>query len=163
MTTQELGALSVDGDRCSVHFERLYDATPEELWQALTDPAQLAGWLAEAPSIEPRAGGEFHLDFGEDDQMRGVIREIEPPRVLEYTWPEAFESVVRFELHPREGGVMLVLDHRALPAEKAPSYGAGWHSHFDMLDAHLAGGSLDFMPRYEELRTAYEEQVATLR
>lgn len=163
MMTQELGALSVDGGRCTVHFERLYDATAEELWQALTEPAQLAGWLADAPRLELRAGGEIRLDFGDGEEMHGVIREIEPLRVLEYTWPEAWESVVRFELHPRDGGVLLVLDHRALPTEKAPSYGAGWHSHLDMLDAHLAGGSVDFRPRYEELRTAYEEQVAALR
>ena len=164
MTTHELGALRRDGERLAVRFERIYEATLEEVWRALTEPDELAGWLAPARQVELRPGGKVQLDFGDDDQMHGVVQEVEPPRVLEYRWdfPGEWESVVRFELRPHERGVLLVLDHRALPPETAAAYGAGWHAHLDMLEARLAGGQAEFMPRYRELRPSYDEQGAAL-
>lgn len=160
----EYGTLAVDADRCRVHFERLYDATPEELWSALTDPEQLRGWLAHASRFQLEVGGEVRLDFGDDDEVRGAIRELESGRLLEFSWTSSSEaeSVVRFEIVPRERGVLLVLDHRALPQEVGVAYSAGWHAHLDILAAALAGGALEFMPRYEELRPAYEERMASL-
>ena len=164
MTTTDYGRLRPDEDRCAVRFERLYDATADELWSALTDPDQLPGWLAHASRFELEIGGEVHLDFGDGDEVRGELRALEPGRVLEYTWtfPGERESVVRFEIEPREQGVHLVLDHRQLPRDMAVGYGAGWHAHLDMLGAALVGSTLDFMPRYEELRPAYEERAGAL-
>ena len=46
--TETFGALRQDG----VRFERLYDATPEELWSAITDPEQIQGWLAHVARID---------------------------------------------------------------------------------------------------------------
>jgi uncharacterized protein len=159
------GELRADGDdRCAVRFERLFDFTPEELWKALTDPEQLLGWLAHAESFDPRVGGAVELDFGEGVAVRGEVLQLEPGRVLEYTWTHSgeIESLVRFELTPHEHGTLLVLDHRRLTREVGVQYGAGWHAHLDLLEAALAGGSLGFVPRYVELRPAYEEQAASL-
>ncbi len=159
----EYGTLAEDGDRCRVRFERLYDATPQELWSALTDPEQLRGWLAHASRFQLEVGGEIRLDFGDDDEVHGAIRELESGRLLEFSWTSSAEaeSVVRFEIVPRERGVLLVLDHRALPREVGVAYSAGWHAHLDMLAAALAGAALQFGPRYEELRPAYEERMAS--
>jgi uncharacterized protein YndB with AHSA1/START domain len=164
MTATEYGELRPDGDRCAVRFERLYDATPDELWAALTDPDQLPGWLAHASRFELAVGGDVRLDFGDGDEVYGEIRELEPGRVLEYTWTFSGEreSVVRFEIRPRDQGVQLVLDHRQLPRDVGVGYSAGWHAHLDMLAAALAGSRLDFMARYHELRPDYEEQGAAL-
>ena len=156
----DLGSVHGDAERCAVHFERVYDATADELWRALTDPAELAGWLAAVRHLELEVGGRVHLDFGDGEEMRGVVREIEPRRVLEYTWD--WGSVVRFELAPRDDGVLLVLDHSALPTDQAPSHGAGWHAHLDILDARLRGERVDFLPRYEALRSTYEARVSAL-
>jgi uncharacterized protein YndB with AHSA1/START domain len=160
----EYGTVAVDGDRARVRFERLYDATPQELWKALTDPEQLRGWLAHASRFQLEVGGEVRLDFGDDDEVHGAIRELESGRLLEFSWTSSSEaeSVVRFEIVPRERGVLLVLDHRALPRDMGVGYSAGWHAHLDMLAAALAGGALEFTPLYEELRPAYEERMASL-
>ena len=109
-----LGEIRPDGDRCAVRFERFYDATPNELWAALTDPAQLGSWLADASRFELAVGGPVHLEMGHDQDIRGTIVALEPPRLLEYTWTATgeSESVVRFEIFPREAGCLLVLDHR---------------------------------------------------
>lgn len=160
----EPGTLRADGDRCAVRFERLYDATPDELWAALTDPEELGDWLADASRFELRVGGDVHLRFGDGDEVHGAIRELDPKRLLEYTWAYSGErkSVVRFEIVAREGGSLLVLEHRQLTRDVGAEYGAGWHAHLDRLDAHLAGASLEFMPRYEELRPSYDERATAL-
>jgi ankyrin repeat protein/uncharacterized protein YndB with AHSA1/START domain len=164
MTVIEQGEIRPDADRCAVRFERLYDATPEELWAALTDPEQLPGWLAHTSRFQLEIGGEIHLDFGDGDEVHGHVRDVDPGRVVEYTWDhtDEIESIVRFEIVPREHGVLLVLDHRQLPREKAAEYGAGWHAHLDMLEARLGGAAREFSERYHELRPAYDERAAEL-
>jgi hypothetical protein len=105
-----------------------------------------------------------HLDFGDGNEVDGRVRELDPGRVLEYTWPHSgeLESIVRFEIVPREFGVLLVLDHRQLARDTAVEYGAGWHAHLDLLEARLAGETREFWDRYHELRPAYEERAAAL-
>jgi uncharacterized protein YndB with AHSA1/START domain len=167
-TVTEPGRLRPDADRAAVRFERLYDATPDELWSALTDPEQIRGWLADASRFQLEPDGEVMIDFGGDDEtggrVDGRIRELDPPRLLEYTWtfPGEPESVVRFEIVPREHGVLLVLDHRLLSRESLVGYGAGWHAHLDVLALHLRGERGSWDGRYRELRPEYERQASAL-
>ena len=69
---------------------------------------------------------------------------------------------VRFELRPQDRGTLLILDHGALGRAFGVGYAAGWHAHLDMLGAALAGDSLEWAPRYEQLRPAYAEQMEGL-
>ena len=159
------GQLRAEGDRCGVRFERRYDAPPEELWSALTEPERLTRWLANVAELELRVGGRFLLVWHEDGQQTdGTVLDLEPGRVLElgWTYPEEPDSAVRFELRPDGDGTVLVLDHRGLPPGSIAGYGAGWHSHLDSLDAHLAGGEADWSARFQELGPAYEEQAAAV-
>ena len=153
MIAAEPGAVRIDGDRRAVRFERLYDATPEELWGALTLPEQLARWLAPA-EFEPRVGGRIVLRFEEDDVMHGEVLRFEPPRLLEYSWREQEESVVTFELRPEGDRTRRVLEHRQLPATEAASFGAGWHAHLDSLEQALSWGR-----RYRKLLPEYEARL----
>ena len=160
------GQLRAEGDRAGVRFERRYDATPEELWSALTEPDRLARWLADA-EIDLRVGGRFHLAWNESDgtqETDGTILALEPGRLLELNWtyPGEPDSVARFELRPDGDGTILVLDHRGLPPAAIAGYGAGWHSHLDSLDAHLHGAQADWSTRFEELGPEYERTAAAL-
>jgi uncharacterized protein len=162
VSVTELGGLRADGDRCAVHFERLYDFTVDELWHALTDPESLRGWLGHVSRWTLARGEAYELDVG--GRTIGRIAEIEPGRVLELTWRwgDEPESLLRLELEPRGDGCLLILDHRLLDREHGVDYGAGWHAHLDMLEAVLGGSEVEFTPRYRELRPAYEEQAAEL-
>jgi uncharacterized protein YndB with AHSA1/START domain len=145
-----------------VRFERRYEATPEELWSALTEPERLTRWLANVAELELRPGGRFLLVWQEDGQQTdGTVLDLEPGRVLElgWTYPDEPESAVRFELRADGDGTVLVLDHRGLPPRAIAGYGAGWHSHLDSLAAHLAGGSADWSARFQELGPVYEQQA----
>ena len=161
------GVLRVDGERRAVRFERRYDATPAEVWSALTEPERLARWLADA-ELDLRVAGEYVLRFSGEDQgrtTRGEVVAIEPERLLELTWlsPGEEDTVLRFELRPDDEGTILVLDHRGLPVEAAPGYGGGWQAHLEALEAHLRAESQpDWWGRYKELRPLYEAQEASL-
>lgn len=149
-----------------VHFERLYDATPDEVWAALTNPEQLRGWLADASRLELRPDGRMELQFqGDAETTEGLVREVDPGAVLEWEWVHdpGRRSVVRFELVPRDAGCLLVLDHRLLDADSAPGYGAGWQGHLDALEALLrAGEPVDARARYLALRPGWAAQAADL-
>ena len=160
------GRLRLEGDRRGVRFERRYDATPDEIWSALTEPERLARWLADA-EVELRVGGRFHLTWRDSDrtqETRATIRALEPNRVLELNWtyPGEPDSVARFELLPDGDGTLVVLDHRGLPPAAIAGYGAGWHSHLDSLEVVLGTGDSDWKARFEELGPAYEKQAASL-
>lgn len=163
--TAEQGRLRAEGDRSGVRFERRYDATPDEVWSALTEPERLTRWLANVVELELRLGGRFVLVWHEDGQRTdGSVLALEPGRLLElgWTYPDEPDSAVRFELRPDGDGTILILDHRGLPPGSIAGYGAGWHSHLDSLDAHLAGGEADWSARFEELGPTYEAEAAAI-
>jgi uncharacterized protein YndB with AHSA1/START domain len=161
------GQLRAEGDRCGVRFERRYDATPDEIWSALTEPERLGRWLADVAELELRVGGRFLLRWTDGDgtqETDGTILALEPGRLLELNWtyPGEPDSVARFELEPDGDGTILVLDHRGLPPAAIAGYGAGWHSHLDSLEAHLAGDEADWSSRFQELGPEYEREAAAL-
>jgi uncharacterized protein YndB with AHSA1/START domain len=103
---------------CEVRFTRRYDATPAEVWAALTEPESVARWLGPVPTS---------------------VRESEPERVLELDWlpPGDEPSVVRFELTALEAGTQLVLDHRRISAVLGMPYMERWVNTLSALDEVL--------------------------
>ena len=161
------GQLRAEGDRCGVHFERRYEAAPEEVWSALTEPERLGRWLADVAELNLRVGGRFLLRWREGDgtqETDGRVLALDPGRLLELDWtyPGEPSSVARFELRPDGDGTILVLDHRGLPPSAIAGYGAGWHSHLDSMEAHLSGGEADWSARFVELGPAYEASARAL-
>lgn len=151
-----LGDIFDDGDHRTVRFVRTLGATPDEVWAALTEPEQLAAWLA-ATTVVPGPGGRIDVDFG-DTVEGGPITRWEPPRVLAFEWryPGEPDSHVTWTLTPAPDGrgTTLTLEHRRLTPRGAPGYGAGWHEHLGRLEAHLGG--IPFTgPMFEELAPLY--------
>jgi uncharacterized protein YndB with AHSA1/START domain len=105
---------------CEVRFTRRYDATPSEVWAALTEPESVARWLGPVPTN---------------------VREAEPERLLELDWlvPGDEPSVVRFELVATESGTELVLDHRRINAVQGMLYSERWTNTLLRLDELLRG------------------------
>ena len=122
----DLGTLTVQGDLRSVRYTRVIDASPEELWDALTNPERIARWmLTEEMVLEPRVGGKSHFGWGKQGSADGTVTVYDPPRCLEYTWEEeSGTSTVRFEISEVASGVELVLFHRDLAPKVAadPAY-----------------------------------------
>lgn len=78
---------------------REYDATPEQIWRAWTEPAQAAEWWhpsglqtpVESVSIDAHPGGRYAYTMvddlsGEAHPTGGVYREVSAPERLVFTW-----------------------------------------------------------------------------
>ncbi|MDJ0952225.1 MAG: SRPBCC family protein [Acidimicrobiia bacterium] len=151
------GTVSHFENSATVRFERQLAAPIDDVWAALTDADELAGWLAPC-TFDARLGGAVRIDFGEGAQVDGEVTIYDPPHRLEYTWTFTNEpdSILLFELEVVDTGTRLALEHRLLPSEQATGYGAGWHAHLDMLSAQVTGTEpVDWDERFNEVLGSY--------
>jgi uncharacterized protein YndB with AHSA1/START domain len=154
------GVIERDGGHFAVRLERDLDAPPAEVWQLLTEPAELKSWLLATAEIEPRAGGAIDLHFANTGTtICGHVLRYEPPHIFEFTWQSADEpeSVVRFALAGGPaGGTRLTLTHARCDGGEAGLFAAGWHHHFELLAARTGGRPAAWdWARFEELRAGY--------
>ena len=163
--TEELGTVRAEGESATLRFERTYDATPEEVWAAFTEPDSIRRWLFAEAVLEQRVGGTFRLVWSESERAGGSVLAWDPPHALEVEWIEGgVRSVLRVEIAPSRAGTLLVLDHRDLALDAAVGTGAGWHAHLEALGDILAGRHVTaekWRPRYEILRERYAEVAST--
>jgi uncharacterized protein YndB with AHSA1/START domain len=152
------GTVHTRADGYQLRFERHLLHPVQKVWDALTNPAQRAQWLAPG-ELELTLGGRVSLAFTDGDGViDGRVTAIAPPRLLEFTWTDQDNDFgfVRWELGADDGGTRLVLIH-SVP-ESARAFGlpmlAGWHSLLDQLAALL-----DDQPfardRWQELHDDY--------
>lgn len=130
-----------------LEMPRSYDASPERVFRAWTDPASLKAWLAEGGDVvaDPRPGGLFYLGMQHSGAIRphyGRYLRVEGPRLLEFTWvsehTQGKESVVTLEFTPRGSRTELRLTHEGLPDERmALAHTEGWSFFLDTLVAQL--------------------------
>jgi uncharacterized protein YndB with AHSA1/START domain len=154
------GTVHKRADGYQLRFERHLRHPVEKVWAALTNPAQLAQWLAPG-EIELTLGGRVYLAFTDGDSViDGRVTAIAPPRLLEFTWMDKDDDLgfVRWELIAEDGGTRLDLTHN-LP-ESARAFGlpalAGWHSLLEQLAALLDGQPMSFKREgWQELHDHY--------
>jgi uncharacterized protein YndB with AHSA1/START domain len=142
------GSLETIEDRPALRLERHLDHSVERVWQAVTEPAELARWF-----VTPV---HWKLELGETWEamgQTGEIVELRAPQVLAWTWGE---ELFRFELQPDGNGCLLIFTHvfeqRALGAQHA----AGWETYFNRLETHLGGGFLSAQEAHEALGELHE-------
>jgi uncharacterized protein YndB with AHSA1/START domain len=90
-----------------IERELLLEASPTEVWHALTDQAWLTEWLADEVFLELRPGGDAWFRFGETVRS-GWVEEISPPDPqprdaqpsgrLAFWWADDDEPASRVEL-----------------------------------------------------------------
>jgi uncharacterized protein YndB with AHSA1/START domain len=88
-----------------VERETVVEATPEEVWEALTDEDRLAEWLAPEVELDPVEGGEIAVRDG-DDERTGTVETVRPDERFAFTWsrPGEGESYVEFTIEELPGG-----------------------------------------------------------
>ncbi|HWL86920.1 MAG TPA: SRPBCC domain-containing protein [Polyangiaceae bacterium] len=127
----------------AARFERMLPGPIERMWEHLTDCTKLKGWFGEG-TIEPHEGGAVTLMGGD---VRGVITQWKPPRLLAYTWnvfgPQDEESpfpesYLTFELEARGDQVLLTLTHMPILERFEKQNMMGWHTFLDMVEAALS-------------------------
>jgi uncharacterized protein YndB with AHSA1/START domain len=136
-----------------LRLTRRYPVAAEKVWRAWTDPQALSRWFGPGDTrgeaqaqIDLRPGGRWHIRFftedGQDHDVSGVYREVEPLRKLSFTWawkstPERV-SLVTIVLREAEGGTELDFMHeRFFDRAAAEGHTRGWTAAFAKLDALL--------------------------
>lgn len=123
-----------------VRRETTVEASPVEVWEALTDPDRLSEWLAEDAELDPVEGGELRLTF-EDGERAGRVESVEEERRLAFTWerPEYGESRVEFTVEAVPAGTRVIVVESDLgPGPRALAAADWWVAKLGSLRATLA-------------------------
>lgn len=115
MTSPEAPAAAPEVTDGTVRASVEIAASPDEVFEALMDPAQLEEWWGTPEGyrtngwrLEPSPGGEWSVlttaADGSEGSVHGEYRVVDPPRTLEFTWAASWgdfaETTVRFDLVP---------------------------------------------------------------
>jgi uncharacterized protein YndB with AHSA1/START domain len=129
--------------RAAIHI----DAAPERVFTYFTDADAMTAWMGDRAALDPVAGGGFAVDV-RGVAVRGRYLVVEPPHRLVFSWghegsgelpPGA--STVEVRLMATEGGgTKVVLEHRDLPAARAPGHDRGWSMFLPRLAEAVAAG-----------------------
>jgi uncharacterized protein YndB with AHSA1/START domain len=136
----------------TLRLTRRFDATPERVFDAWTDPKLVARWLFTSPTSESHTaeldvtvGGRWKITDrrdGMDYTAIGEYRVIDRPRRLVFSFgmpqfsPAMCEIVV--ELAPDDAGCLMTFSQDDLPSDAVDPTARGWKEMFEGLAAVLA-------------------------
>ncbi|MGW6283254.1 SRPBCC family protein [Kribbella sp. NPDC055071] len=113
--------VSRTGETATVRMRRTYQAEPEELWDALTDPARMNRWFLPVTG-DLEVGGTFQLQ----GNAGGEILECEPPKRFRVTFGGP-TSLLEIRLTPGPGAsTELELEHSMIDPPAPGGAGALW-------------------------------------
>jgi uncharacterized protein YndB with AHSA1/START domain len=145
---------------------RRFDASPERLFDAWTDPHLAHGWLFTGPDSEShsaemdlRVGGKWKIADrrgGVDYTAIGEYLEIDRPRRVAFTFgmPQFSPALtqVTVEIAADGKGAVMTLIQEGLPAEHIAATEDGWSKMFDGLAAQLTHGGYGVATGPDSLR-----------
>ena len=123
----------------------------ERIFEALTNPGQRVRWWGAEGRFqtthmesELRVGGKWMMrgiGMGKPFAVAGEYRQIERPRLLEFTWlpdwqEDATETIVRFDLEEKDGVTTVRLTHSGLASESSRASHKGWPQILTWLQAY---------------------------
>jgi uncharacterized protein YndB with AHSA1/START domain len=94
--------------RRMIEKEIFIKASPERVFRALTEPAELARWFGVGAEIDLRPGGALAFIFRAGRET-GTVLAVEPPRRFAFSWGAPHATEATFLLEPRDGGTLLRL------------------------------------------------------
>ena len=127
-------------------------ASAERIFKALTHPDELLKWWGaegkfQAVQVECdlRPGGRWMMHVrsgtGNTSIVSGTYREIEPPRLLVFTWlredEDGPETLVRWDLEESNGVTKARVSHSGLTSETLRARNNGWPMIVELLQAHV--------------------------
>jgi uncharacterized protein YndB with AHSA1/START domain len=141
-------------DKPVLDIERRYDAAPERVWQAWTDPQALSRWFGPGDEgsvtqadLDVRPGGRYTIAFrtqdGEEHRVSGVYKEVDKPRKLSFSWawqstPQRV-SFVTVRLEADGAGTRMSFRHERFFDQAArDNHQRGWTATIAKLDRLLS-------------------------
>jgi len=127
-----------EGENWTLVLVRDLRHSPEKVWRALTDPAELSQWAPYDADRNLGAVGPVKLTTVAAPSpivSETIVTRSEAPRLLEFKWGE---NDTRWELEESAAGTRLTLWTK-LNRRYIAMGAAGWHICLDILDRHIAG------------------------
>jgi uncharacterized protein YndB with AHSA1/START domain len=138
-----------------LEIERVLPATPEVVFAAFTDPAELAKWWGPEGyavanlEFEPRPGGSYRIEMQPPDRdsfhLTGQFREVDPPNRLAYTFvwepadPDDVETLAALSFQDLNGSTRVQFTQGPFKTEaRRDLHREGWGDSFDKLERLLA-------------------------
>ena len=123
-------------------------ASPERVWKALADPAELCRWFPHRAEFELQPGNEGWFEWDDHGRYPLRIETVEPPRRLSWSWthkpgapfdPEN-ATLVEWTLTPRDdGGTTLTMSESGFKTEEHHKDNTGgWNAELAELETLLA-------------------------
>jgi activator of HSP90 ATPase len=108
----------------------LIKASPEEVYQALTNPLTISLWTGEEAVMSTEPGSEFSL-WGDSIVGRN-IEFIANKKIVQqwYFGDQPEESIVTLILHPDKKGTSLELRHTNIPEADSEDIIEGWNTDY---------------------------------
>jgi uncharacterized protein YndB with AHSA1/START domain len=163
------GTVNVEGGYATLRYERRLSHPREVVWNAITDPKELARWMNTNAVINGRNGDTIDfVNTVSGFHTKGRILTWEPLSVFEHEWHIAPnpslpngepESIIRWKLK-QDGDsntkTLLTLAHSHLTRPTSLRFAPGWHAYLDRLEAHLNKEvPPDWMQRFAEVKELY--------
>jgi uncharacterized protein YndB with AHSA1/START domain len=96
--------------------EVLLPVGKDDVWEALTDAERLREWFANEVELDPRPGGSGVFRWGNGEERRAAVEEVEPGERLVLRWED--DGVVELQLEEVAAGT------RVLVRETSPEWSA---------------------------------------
>lgn len=95
----------------SINVDEFIPSPASRIWKALTDPNELCEWFM-ATDFIPEVGHEFTLDAGNWGTTACTVIDVEPERLLRYTWKNPpLDTIVTWRIVPEGNGTRVFLEH----------------------------------------------------
>ncbi|HAM98818.1 MAG TPA: ATPase [Marinilabiliales bacterium] len=110
-----------------IKFYEYIEATPEEIFLALTNPFTIELWSDSPAKMDANEGTEFELWDG-DICGRNLKVVTNQELVQEWYFDEQPEpSIATIKLHPHKTGTQVEVKHTNVPDEAFKNINDGWH------------------------------------
>lgn len=103
------------------------DATPEEVYAALTYEPTVQLWTSAPAKIVPKVGEAFSMW---DGSITGTFVALEPGKLVQQQWDfgeQEEPSIVTMRLHEDKRGTSLEVRHTHIPSESFDEIVDGWN------------------------------------
>ena len=131
----------------SLTIKRRFNAPPEKVYAAWTDPEKLARWMGPAGTksvqaeCDLRVGGRYAIKMimpDDEHNVSGVYREVVPNEKIVFTWawrstPERESLVTVTFKKDGDGTIMTLLHEQFFDEDARDRHNAGWTAIMDRL------------------------------
>ncbi len=124
-------------DTKTITKEQFMKATPQRVFQALTQKEELERWFVQEADVELKPEGTIRTNWAPGVGEHGKVKEVKPSQLFSFTWEGAFSptpTTITFALTKEKDGTLVTLTRSGI------GEGEGWEAYATISkawEAHL--------------------------